>query len=179
MKTPKLIILIVLTILIEQVQSQTSQVKKNEPKSAGIYLSGGTHLALFHVFGMSLPPIQGQLDIKVDRHFFIGGAYSFDQFDFNEVGSFFSRENSFRHNIRIRLFSFFGDEHKPVMGYAGGAIGGSLWLNRQNQPIDSPIIPTVQLFVGIKTTIYKRLFNLSEFAIGAPYFLQTSFGYQF
>jgi hypothetical protein len=175
----KILILGLCIVFNQLVYSQLAESKKNEKKSIGIFISGGTHLALFHVFGMSLLPVQGQIDVKVDRKFFIGGAYSFDQFDFKDIGGFFNRENSFRHNARLRLFSYFNEPDQPFVGYAGGAVGASLWLNRQNQPINSPLIPTIQLFIGVKTKIYKRLFNIAELAMGAPYFIQTSFGYQF
>lgn len=157
--------------------SQTT-TNKNEKKSNGVFISAGTHVAMFHVFGASMPPAQGQIDVKVDRRFFIGAGYSFDQFNFDDLGTYFGRNYSYRHNARLRLFSYFGDYNKPIMGYAGGAVGASLWLDQQNQPHQAPIIPTVQLFVGMKTKIYKRFFNLSEFAIGAPYLLQTSFGFE-
>lgn len=175
----KIIIIILFFVFNRLGYSQTSINKVNDKKPIGIFISGGTHLAIFHVFGMSLPPIQGQIDFNVHKNFFIGSGYSYDQFDFKDIGGLFISQNSFRHNVRLRVFNYFTNHQQPFVGYAGGAVGASLWLNKHNQPANTPIIPTIQLFIGIKTKIYKRIFNLSELAMGAPYFIQTAFGYQF
>lgn len=169
---------ILLTFLILKLNAQNNFKTKVKDEKIGVFISAGTHLSFFHVFGIGNPPLQAQIDYKACNNFFIGAGYAYDDFKFNDV--FFSARNSLvRHNFRLRLFNYFGDYNKPIIGYAGGSAGISIWENKINTPKTIPFIPTVQLFIGMKTKIYDRIFNTSEIAMGAPYFIQTSFGYEF
>ncbi len=179
MKSITTTILIFLVSSIGILKGQSETPNKKEEKAPVLYISFGSHLSMFHVFGIGNPPVQAQVDFNVDRNFFMGAAYSYDNF---KLGNFiFTSQisNTDRQNFRLRLYNYFGDYNKPVMGYAGGSVGASFWGNKFNQPNALPFIPTIQLFVGMKTKIYKGIFNISEFALGAPYLLQTSFGYSF
>ncbi len=109
----------------------------------------------------------------------MGLGYSRDVYGSENNGYVINKGNFIRQNFRMRLYSYFNNETDVFTGYAGGSIGISKWEGYFDTPKVIPAIPSIQLFIGFKATITKRLFNQTEFSIGSPYIFQTSFGYKF
>ncbi len=166
-------------------QIDTNLVTKNKP--INLFVSAGSHVSLFNLSGITIPSAQIQTDINVVSNFFVGMGYAFDHY--NEIDLIFTRSISYsnRHNVRLRIYNYFGDFKKPIMGYSGISMGLSYWqsnysssaLNINSTSLGTSVFPSLQVYFGLKTTIYNRIFNISELAFGSPYFIQTSFGYKF
>ncbi len=181
MKSRKQIIFLGLLIMSSFIYSQDSLKTKPKSKTIDLYVSIGSQLGILHFQGLPEVPFHIHADKKIAGKFFMGLGYSRDVYGEKDASfSDYGYRKSLRHNFRTRLYSYFNSETDIFTGYAGGSVGLSKWKNSDIEYFTGrSILPSIQLFIGFKATITKRLFNQTEFSIGSPYVLQTSFGYKF
>ncbi|MCA0429662.1 MAG: hypothetical protein LCH32_04100 [Bacteroidetes bacterium] len=182
---PKLILVFCFIILCENVKTQNDTVNK---KVTNVFISAGLHAGFFSLTGIAAPPAQIQVDVNVINNFFMGAGYSYDKYSASNFFLLYRPNESTRHNIRMRIYSYFGNYKKPIMAYSGCSMGLSIWnynnsnlysINYSILTTKNYLLPSFQIFFGLKSTIYKNIFNISEISFGSPYFMQTSFGYKF
>ena len=178
MKSRKQIIFLGLLIMSSFIYSQDSLKTKPKSKTIDLYVSIGSQLGIFHFEGVPEVPFHLHADKKIAGKFFMGLGYSRDVFGKKDASSSDYNNLNIRHNFKMHLYSYFNDEADIFTNYAEGSVGISRWRGNIEFLLPSTM-PSIQLFIGFKANITKRIFNQTEFSIGSPYVLQTSFGYKF
>lgn len=156
----------VISLIDSYSQPTPNLLKKNN--SNDLYVSVGSHIGFMYLIAdMEQIPFHIHIDKKVSGKFFMGLGYSRDVYEGSAI----------RNNYRLRLYSYFNDENKKLVGFAGGSLGVSRWKNQTDRP--SFTLPSVQAFIGFKANITPSIFNQTEISVGSPYAIQTSFGFKF
>lgn len=156
-------------------------------QSPNIFVSAGLHAGFLNLGGITVPPSQIQADVNLINNFFMGLGYSYDKYPATQILFLYRSNETIRQNIRMRIYNYFGSYKKQIMAYSGCSMGLSIWdykkySNYQNYfyyNVNYRYLPSFQILFGLKSTIYKNIFNITEIGIGSPYFMQTSFGYKF
>ncbi len=156
--------------------SYSQEYAKESPSK--LFVSGGTHFGVWNILGLMELPHNIQADLLFTKKVVLGIGYSYDRYTRNP----FARGSVIRQNIRLRYYSYKNDPEKRYSIFTGVCVGISFWENEINDSLlssEKTKIPTLQFLSGFKLKINNSLFWLNEFAIGAPYSLQSSIGFNF
>ncbi len=176
MKNLKFIPFLLASIQLFSQQTKTGEIKAND--GLGFSISGGSHVGFWSLLGQHQIPYNIQIDKSINENFVIGLGYTNDDYEKNPLSWAGGYENTIRQNINFRFYNFLPQKRQYFRSFIGGSAGVSLWeSNRLNSKPQT--FPSAQFIYGFRIKIFENFFNQTEFAIGPPCALKTSFGFNF
>lgn len=176
MKNLKFVPFLLISLNLFSQETKPGEIKANE--GLGFSISGGSHVGFWSLLGQQQIPYNIQIDKSMNEDFTIGIGYTHDVYEKNPISWAGGYENTTRQNIHFRFYNFLPQKKQNFRSFIGGSAGISLWES-DRQGSKSQTYPTAQFIYGFRIKIFENLFNQTEFAIGPPCALKTSFGFNF